>query len=66
MKIGIELVRRGLITMEELFAAVEMQAESQPPLGRLAIRKRKMNMSQWGFPIWVEAGTDPDSQPSRL
>ena len=46
MRIGIELVRRGLISMEELFAAVEMQAESQPPIGQLAIRKRKMNMAQ--------------------
>ena len=33
MKIGIELVRHGLITAEELFAAVEMQLESRPPIG---------------------------------
>ncbi len=46
MYFELELVRQGLISAEQLVAAIERQMQSRPPLGRLAIEHRKMTMTQ--------------------
>lgn len=46
MWFGIHLVRRGVISSEQLFEAVEVRASRRPPLGELAVRSGKMTMKQ--------------------
>ena len=44
MRFGIHLVRRGVISSEQLVDAVDRQLNSRPPIGALAIETRRLSM----------------------
>lgn len=54
----ISLVRRGLIEAEDLVAGLEMQLRSRPPIGRLAIERGKLSISQLFDVLKKSAGTN--------
>jgi hypothetical protein len=46
MSFGTFLVRQGMISPMQLIEAVELEEESRPPIGRLALELRKLTMKQ--------------------
>jgi hypothetical protein len=46
MWLALVLIQKGLVTVDEMLAAVKQQQMSRPPLGRLAMLQGKLKMSQ--------------------
>ncbi|MEM6329597.1 MAG: hypothetical protein AAF790_05045 [Planctomycetota bacterium] len=57
MKFGLYLLRRNIITAEQLVAALEKQQEDLPPLGQLAIETGRMSVRDVFRTLRVQAET---------
>ncbi len=60
MEFEIDLVRRGILSAEQLVAAVERQQSRRPSIGELAVRRQKLTMKQ-AFDIFARQADTRES-----
>jgi len=60
MWIGLHLVRSGLVTAEQLLTAIEYCESHRPPIGQIAIQKRKLTVAEC-FKVLSRQAIQPDN-----
>src|SRR5208282_236365 len=58
MLLELNLMKKGLVTVDQMIAAVKRQQLGRPPLGRLAIEQGKLSMAQV-FAVLKQQAGDP-------